>query len=481
MASIWRQSMPMKQFSPLNGDRDTEVVVIGGGMAGILTAYFLTKRGVKCMVLEAGRIGGGATGNTTAKVTAQHGLVYADLLTDLGEERARQYADANMQAVERYRSVIREEKIACDFVDTSTILYATEDPAPLQREHRAAEKLGLPVRLTNQTELPFPVKGALELMEQAVFHPLQFMGKLAEHLEIYEGTQALEVEGNTVVTADGTVRAKDIVVATHFPFINAPGYYFLRMHQDRSYTIALQGVGRLSGAYLGIDGDALSLRSHGDLVLLCGSGHRAGENVSGGKYSDLLAAAERLWPGSREVARWSAQDCMPHDRIPLIGKYSAGTDHLYVATGFGKWGMTGSMVAAEALTKAITGEAEVPDVFRPQRNAVRPTSSLKALGKDGIEVAAGLLKEFFAVPNEELDAVPRGGWAEVEYQGETVGAYRDLAGEVHLVQTKCPHLGCHLTWNGDERSWDCPCHGSRFDYRGRRLDGPAQRDLEGER
>ena len=480
MGSIWSDTTCLEPRPALSGDLEAEAVVIGGGMAGILTAYYLKERGIESVVLEAARIGSGQPQNTTAKVTAQHGLVYDKLLRTAGEEKARQYAAANQRAVEEYRRLVREKGIDCDWTDCPAYLYSAKAAEPMRMEAEAARRLGLSAAFTSETELPFQVKGAVRLDGQARFHPLHFLKAIAQDLTIYEKTRVETVEGGEVKTARGTVRAKHIVFACHFPFVNAPGYYFLRMHQERSYVLALEGAQRLSGMYLGTDADGLSFRRSGELLLLGGGNHRTGENTAGGKYELLRRSAQRFWPESRESAHWSAQDCMPLDGIPYIGRFSGSTPDWYVATGFGKWGMTSSMAAALRISELVTGgEAADSAVFSPKRFDL--PASAKNLLEDGRQAVKGLARSLLTPPRAELEALAPGRGGVVEWDGEKAGVYRDETGELFVVSVRCPHLGCQLEWNPDEKTWDCPCHGSRFDYRGQLLDGPAQEHLPAHR
>ena len=474
MESIWYETGALPEHDRLNQDLKTEVAVIGGGMAGVLTAYFLKKGGAKVVLLEGARIGCGATGKTTAKMTAQHGLTYAELIRKLGTPAAQEYASAMAGAVAAYWSVAKAEEIACDLQKAPAFLYARRTAAPLEEEAHAAALCGIFAKLTDRTELPFAVKGALCFPESAVLHPLKFLGALAKELHLYEHTRAMDVRDHAVITDHGVVEAEKIVIATHFPFLNRPGYYFMRMHQERSYVLALRGAPKLLGTYYGIEEDGYSFRSAGETLLLGGGGHRTGE-THGGKYDDLRAVAKTLFPESREVAAWSAQDCATLDGLPYVGRYSASTPDLYVAAGFRKWGMTGSMAAAQSLSEEILhGQARYP-LFSPQR--FHFSASAKALMDESLQSVKGLTAEWFTLPAEAAEAVSRGQGQLVEFRGQKIGVYKDETGTVHVVPTRCAHLGCQLEWNPDEHSWDCPCHGSRFDIDGRLLDGPALHHL----
>ena len=471
--SLWNQTEKLQGRAALAEDISVDVAVIGGGLTGILTSHFLEQSGRECVVLEADTIGGGQTGNTTAKITSQHNLIYQKLMQSVGKEKAKLYAAANQKAIEQYRILIEKYGIDCEWRDCPAYLYTTGNGELLRKEHRAAVELGLPAELTEQTELPFDVKQALCFQGQACFHPLKFLNRIAEDVKVYEHTKVLRVEGHLIETDRGNVTASKIVFACHYPFVLSPGYYFLRMHQERSYVLALRGTPQMQGMYLGIDQDGLSFRSAGDMLLLGGAGHRAGENVMGNQYQYLLQKAEEFWPECRKILEWSAQDCMTLDGIPYIGKFGRKTDDWFVATGYQKWGMTSSMSAALILTDLICGrENPYAEVFSPQRMTVG--ASAKTFLQEGKYASVNLLKEKFVPPKETLEQIRPGQGGVVELDGEKTGVYKDEKGNVYAVSVKCPHLGCQLVWNPDEKSWDCPCHGSRFDYRGNLLDGPAQ-------
>lgn len=474
--SIWTNTVKMPQYPSLIGDQTVDVAVIGGGLAGVLTAHFLEQAGRKCVVLEADRIGSGQTKNTTAKVTSQHGLIYGKLMQTVGRELAQQYADANREAIERYRILIRKYGIECEWEACGAYLYATEQERALREEYRAAAELGISVRMIDQpekTELPFPVKKALLFERQARFHPLKFLCRMLPGLSIYEGTRVLHVDGQTLITDRGKIKADQIVFATHYPFLNMPGYYFLRMHQERSYVIGLEHAPKIQNMYLGVDPDGLSLRQAGKFLLLGGGKHRTGDEKPGNPYETLQHAAEQYFPQAELRYAWSAQDCMTLDGIPYIGKFGKQTDRWFVATGFQKWGMTTSMAAAVILTDLMCGRKNrYADVFSPQRRTM--LASVKTFCEEGAYAVVNLAKEVFLFPKEKLGDIRPGTGGVIEYKGKKVGVYKTEKQELYFVSVKCPHLGCQLSWNQAEKSWDCPCHGSRYDYSGKLLDGPAQ-------
>ncbi len=478
MKSIWIETAGSpKKHAPLAQNLQVGAAVIGGGMAGILTAYLLGKRGMDCAVLEAAEIGSGQTKGTTAKITSQHGLLYGQLVRQFGADKARQYAHANQQAVTQYRAVVDELDIACDFIMQDAYLYSLHERDELLFEAKTAAALGLPASFAESVNLPFDTVGAVRFTNQAQFHPLKFLYAVSERVRVFEHSPVQRVDGNTLYVNGQTVTADKIVFATHYPFVNMPGYYFARMYQSRAYSIALQNAGSLDGMYIGTGESALSLRAYKDYVILCSMDHRTGENSDGGRYDSLCGTARSLYPECREVARWSAQDCVTPDDVPYIGHYCATQPDWYVATGFNKWGMSSSMAAAQILCDSITGRENAnADVFSPQRfNLPTFTGVLDCSG----QAVKGLSRENLTIPQETLDALPAGHGGVVLVEGEKVGVYKEPNGRTHLVDTRCPHLGCQLEWNPDEKSWDCPCHGSRFDFHGRLIDNPAQENLRG--
>ena len=474
--SLWINTVGLPCYPAWNGDREVDVAVIGGGLAGILTAHFLEQAGRKCVVLEADRIGSGQTKNTTAKVTSQHGLIYGKLMRTVGRDMAQQYADANREAIERYRILIRKYGIECEWETCGAYLYGTEKERELREEYRAAVELGISARMIDhpeKTELPFPAKKALLFERQARFHPLKFLERILDGLEIYERTRVLRVDGRTLITDRGSIKANQIVFATHYPFLNMPGYYFLRMHQERSYVIGLEHGPRIQNVYLGVDPNGLSLRQAGNFLLLGGGNHRTGDEKLGDPYEALKRAAEQYFPQASVRYAWSAQDCMTLDGIPYIGKFGKQTDHWFVATGFQKWGMTTSMAAATILTDLMCGRKNrYADVFSPQRKTM--LASAKTFCEEGAYAVVNLTKELFAFPKEKLEDIRPGTGGTIEYEGKKVGVYKTEEEDFYFVSVKCPHLGCQLSWNQAEKSLDCPCHGSRYDYSGKLLDGPAQ-------
>ena len=429
MSSLWHETASLPCFPRLRENIRADVLIIGGGMAGLLTAYLLKERGISSVILESGKICGGTTGNTTAKITLQHGLIYSELIKK-GEERAKAYYEINRLALAKYKKL--SESIKCDFEIKDNYIYSLDDRSRIENELTALSKIGGEGSFSDTPCLPFPTVGAVRTENQAQLHPLLFASHIAKQLNIYENSPVAEMKGNTAVTDAGSVQAESVIVATHFPFINKHGLYSLKLYQHRSYVIALENAAEVDGMYLDEKEKGLSLRSYRSLLLLGGGDHRTGKK--GGGYTELNRIAKELYPEAREKFRWAAQDCMSLDSMPYIGSYSKGTRRLYTLTGFNKWGMTGSMAGAELICDLLSGKSNpYAEIFSPSRSML--SSQLFLNGAESI------------------------------------------IGYLYPTAKRCPHLGCALRYNRAEHSWDCPCHGSRFTESGRVIDGPANGDL----
>lgn len=476
MKSVWSESCKFRKREALNKDIKTDVLVIGAGIAGVLTAYMLKQKGREVVLIDAAEIASGNTKNTTAKITSQHDLIYSKLITEFGEEKARQYAKANELAIKKYKEIIEDKRIECDFEEKPAYVYSLNEVDVLKEEVEAAKNLGIDAEFVQEANLPFKINGAVKFNNQAQFNPLKFLKGISNELVIYENTRALEIKENLVVTSGGNITANNIVVATHYPIMNAPGYYFMKMHQERSYVLALENTSEIDGMYIDLNKEGYSFRTYNNLLLLGGISHRTGENEEGGSYDELRKVAKRLYPKAKEKYYWSAQDCMTIDGIPYIGRYSSETPNIYVATGFNKWGMTSSMVSAMIISDMILEkENDFSEIFSPRRFDL--SLSINNIANDLIETAKNFIAQKVYIPSSEIEHIKNGHGGIIEYNGEKVGVYKNKEGKEFFVSTKCTHLGCQLSWNSDELTWDCPCHGSRFDYKGRLIGSPATKDL----
>lgn len=431
MKSVWQQEKRQQHYSVLKGNKRTQVLVIGGGMAGILCARKLQETGKDVILLEANRIGGGITAKTTAVLTAQHDFLYQDMIKSFGEKAAGAYLQANLQAVEEYRKL--SSKITCDFADLPSMQFTTGALERLSREADVVKSLGFDACFTENVEFPENATGAVVYPNMAQFHPLKFLFGASQGLEIYENSRVLDLQGTTAILEHGSVQADQVVVATHFPFVNRKGLYFMKLYQSRSYVLALENAPNPNATMVELEGQGIYFRPYGNLLLVGGGDHRTGKVKDG--FSFLRNYVQMHFPRARVLYAWANQDCMSLDGLPYVGAYSPSMSGVYVATGFNAWGMTNSMVAANIIRDQICGkENPLTDALRPDRSVLHK----QLLSNLGSTVAD------FVIPTVK----------------------------------RCPHLGCALKWNPYEHSWDCPCHGSRFDEKGKLLDTPAQKDAE---
>ena len=432
-------------YPPLRGRQQAEAVVIGGGLCGVTTAYLLVLGGMNVMLLEADRLGHGSSGHTMAKVTAQHGLIYSRLKKQWGREVAKAYAASQTGALNAMAELVEGRHISCSWTwqDASLCALNQEEENLLEIEEEAAQEAGLAASLKPDGGCPIPVRKLLTLQAQAMFDPYAYLCALSDAItsmggRIHEDSRVVAINTQSVSTETGSVHSPFVIIATHFPIINFPGLYFLRARQQRSHVAALEGVPFFQGMYLHIGEGGFSLRRQGGLALLGAFDYTCGSHTDV-NYDELLRRkAAQFLPDSRPIAAWHSQDLISADGLPFIGPYSRRTPNHFVAAGFSKWGMTNSMAAAQAISARILGEA-LPEaaIFDPARsfkNSMPPV--LKTLTS-------------------------------------TTASY--LLGFPRKSAPRCPHMGCKLKYVGAAASWDCPCHGSRFDSIGRIKNGPAVR------
>jgi glycine/D-amino acid oxidase-like deaminating enzyme/nitrite reductase/ring-hydroxylating ferredoxin subunit len=496
--SVWVDTAPApKQHARLSGEVHADVAVIGGGIVGITTALLLAEAGATVALLEAGRLAGGTSGFTTAKVSSQHGLIYDELRSKHGAETAQRYGAANEAALAWIARRAEQDGIDCDFRRRDSYAYVTEagDREQVEREAEAAAAAGLPATLVEETPLPFPVAAAVRFEHQAEFHPRKYLHALAQRLidaggRIFERSHAVEVgerDGRQrVKSPGGRVTAERAIVATHYPFLDR-GLAFARLAPQRSYAITCRIAGAPpEGMHISGDAPTRSIRAvpipgaNGEeLLLVGGEGHRTGtERDTELRYERLEAFAREHWEVVSVEHRWSAQDPVTVDLLPYVGALTPRNDKVLVATGFAKWGMTGGTAAALLLADLALGRPAMwADLFDPNRLTLR--ASLPRLVTENAQVAAHFVGDRLAKPDKRsLDDLQPGEGGIVEHDGERVAAYRDEEGAPIAVSARCTHLGCLVSWNPAERSWDCPCHGSRFAPDGTVLEGPAVHRLE---
>ncbi|MDE5996154.1 MAG: FAD-dependent oxidoreductase, partial [Eubacterium sp.] len=372
-----------------------------------------------------------------------------------------------------YEKLIKENHIDCDFEKKNAVLYSLEDENIIEKEAIAAKKAGIKCYVTRKTELPFPVKSALVFENQAQFNPLEFLSAISEHLEIYENTKAIRVENNVVFTNRGNIKAENIVFACHFPFVNFPGAYFLRLNQERSYVVSSKWNGKLNGMYI----DAVkgfSFRTYENNIIIGGGAHRTGKAENGNSFKLIEKKGKMLFPDFKAEYCWSAQDCISLDGIPYIGRLVKSNPNIFVATGFNKWGMTSAMVSANRISDMISGNnCYENSVFSPSRFSL--SASSKNICMNTAETVEGFCG-YLGHTNLQARDIACETAGIINYKGKKCGAYRCKDRKLYIVSLKCPHLKCLLNWNDTTKTWDCPCHGSRYDYKGNLLDNPAQKN-----
>ena len=490
--SVWIETGPEQpRFGELDSDVRADVAVVGGGIAGITTALLLSEAGAEVALVEADRLAHGVTGHTTAKVSSQHGLIYDRLRSRFGADAARTYGEANEAALDWIAR--RAEHIDCDFRRRSAYAYATSpsDRKKLESEAEAATEAGLPATLTETAPLPFETEGALRFDDQAEFHVRKYLAGLIEQLtaagcRIFERSRAVEVDGGdpcTVKTPGGRVTAGSVVIATHYPFLDR-SLAFARVHPERSYAILCRTADAPpEGMLISAGSPTRSVRSvpldGEELLLVGGEGHRTG---TGGdteeRYRRLEAFAREHWDVRSVEYRWSAQDNTTVDGLPYVGRLAPWERRVLMATGFAKWGMTGGTAAAMLLSDLALGRDHPwAKLFDPGRLTLR--ASAARLVKENAEAGVRFVGDRLTKPGRRsIDDLRPGEGDIVRHDGEKVAAYRDEDGAVLAVSPACTHLGCQVNFNTAERSWDCPCHGSRFAPDGSVLQGPAVHRLE---
>lgn len=428
--SLWQDTCKTINFPKIEKDLQTDVLIIGGGIAGILCAYFLKQKKVDYVLCEAKQIGCGTTGKTTAVLSAQHDVLYGELIKKQGKEYAKLYLEANLNAINDFRKIAND--IPCDFEICPSYQYSAKKDKQLENEIPALKELEFNAKLTKGIPLPIKSKTSLCFPTGAQFHPLKFIYGIAKELNIYENSKIDKVEDTTAFCGNNKIFAKRIIVCTHFPFMNNHGLYFTKLYQKKSYVLALEGAGKYHGTFVDKD-NGFYFRNYKNFLLVGGGDHRTGHIKNG--FEAVRKFASENFPNAIEKYAWSTQDCMSLDSVAYIGKYSKNTPNIYVATGFNEWGMTTSMIASQILCDMICQKSnKYEKVFNPSRNMIKP--------------------QLFA------------------NMGETFINF------INPFPKRCSHLGCALKWNKYEHSYDCSCHGSRFTENGEIINNPANKNLK---
>ena len=499
MSSLWLNSIQYKNnykndYDCLRGDVEADVCVIGAGIFGLSCAYYLSKLGFSVVVLDKAGIATKATGHTTAKITSEHGLFYDYLINSYGERFAGDYLEANERAIENIKGIVDAENINCDFEYQNSYVYTTK-PAELRAikdEVKAVNSLGGSCDFVTKTGLPFEVCGAVCFKNQAQFHPLKYVYGLCNSIvsnngKIYTNTLVYDLEKDSdfsyrVIANGYCVSCKFVIVATHYPFINFPGFYFAKMYQSTSYLIAIDAKKSLfNGMYISAFSPTFSYRTakiDGKNLLIIGGGdHKTGHpSCYRDTYGLLEREAKKFYPDAEVLYRWNTRDCISLDKIPYIGQYSMSLPNVFVGTGFKKWGMTSSNVAANIIVDKICGKQNKYEyVFKSSR--LKPFKNADEMKNMLVQSKNSLLVDKLKPSNFHFDEIKNDSGGIIEINNEKVGVYKAPDGKIFAVKPICTHLGCLLSWNDVDKTWDCPCHGSRFNFKGENLYDPAFKDL----
>jgi glycine/D-amino acid oxidase-like deaminating enzyme/nitrite reductase/ring-hydroxylating ferredoxin subunit len=477
--SIWLATSPATSYPSLTEDVEVDVAVVGAGIAGLTAALELKRRGLTVAVLEAARVATGVTGNTTGKVTSLHRLAYSQLADQHGRAKARAYGQANQAAIEHVARTVAAEGIECGFRRVANYTYAESDStlAKVRAEAELTASLDLPATFTTDVPLPFATSGAVRFDHQAQIHAVNYLQGLGRAVDgegsfVVEGTRVRRIKDGSpaeVVTEGGTVRSHDVIVATNVP-LGDGGRFAERLSLHRSYIVASPVRGFPADAtFISVDEPMRSLLAVNlggtDYVLVGGEGHLVPGGGDTSARFDRLAGFAKEHLGAEEPAyRWSTQDAMPVDGLPFAGPMLPDSQHVYAITGLRKWGLTNGTAGALVVADLITG-GDNPwiELFDTNREV---TAKAAASSSDAPTEAP-----------EPDKALGPGEGIVVEIGGEPTAVYRDDHGSLRTLTAVCTHLGCTVEFNGRARTWDCPCHGSRFALDGTVIQGPAEKDL----
>lgn len=493
--SFWDEGVTETRFLPMQGAATADVAILGGGMVGITLAEILKQAGKRVAVIDALHVGAQVTGRSTGKLTALHGLIYADLIREHGEGTARLYAQANQEALEHVAGRVEHYGIDCTLERMPAFTHS-ESGAGLDKiraEVDAAQRIGLPARYVDEAPAPFKIAGAVRLDEQLQFHPQRYIRALAETIPgndsmIFEMTRALNLEEgspNRVITNRGTLTAQDVVIATHLPFL-IRGFHFAKAY-PRAHVVLATRIGQATapgGLFISsAETPSFSTRAfrNGETTVLIttGGGVPLGRSDVAQHYRALREYVQSRFDVQEELCWWSNEDYDSMDRLPFVGRISRDA-RVYVATGFSAWGLSNGTAAAQILADRILGGAkrnQIAEIFSARRWSPRASARRFTLGN--AQVARDFVQDRVTTFRaRHLSELGTGEGGLVRHQGRLVAAYKDVAGELRTLSPRCPHMGCLLRWNGAEQTWDCPCHGSRFRQDGRLLHGPAVRDMK---
>lgn len=490
--SYWISSSKGDNFNKLEHDIETEVVIVGGGITGVTSAYLLAKEGIDVVLVDADKIAMGSSGRNTGKVTVQHDDFYWQIEKKYGLEAAKLYYDANNEGLNFIESSIKENNINCNFERLPSYIFTEKDSFvdDIKKEYDVCKKIGIDCYYHSNLDLPLDIKAAISFNNQAQFNPKQYIDGLAKAAgklgtKIYENTTIVDLmlnKGFECKCRDGhIIKSKKVIIASHAPWYDGLNLFFAKEVSERSYLLAGDlNIDLPKGMFINLEQPSRTFRCYegeGKRLLIIGGGdHKVGQ---GGKeseiYNTLKNYANKVFEVDNFRYQWSAQDCMSFDNLPFIGRISSEEDDIYVATGYSKWGITNGVSAAIIIKDLITkGSSRYEEVFNPSRKGGFFT---KDFIKENVNVAINMVSGKLKLGSDNMPK-EKGEGKIVNIEGKRYGAYRNFDNELYIVDITCTHLGCELTFNGAEKTWDCPCHGSRFDYEGNVVEGPALKPLK---
>lgn len=482
----WISSSEGRSFDALKEDISTDHLIIGGGITGITCLYLLSKAGLDVSLIDANRVGFGTSGRNTGKATAQHGYIYSRIEGKYDIEWAKLYYKANSEAIDFIENVAREHNIDCQFKRLPAYLFTQDEDyaGKLEREFEICRQIGADCSFEREIPVPLKILCAIRMNGQAQFHPKRFLDGLAEQAvkqgaRIYENTWVIDFhpgEECVIKTKNGkSITAKNVIIASHYPCYDGRGFYFTRLKPDRSYIIGIETESFPEAHFINAEEPAISLRfiPEEKILLISGENHKVGHEDDD-HYQKLKNFAKEVFGNDNVKYEWSAQDYIPHDYIPYAGYINSDYKNIFIATGYRKWGLTNGIVAATVIKDLILeGDSPYRELLSHLR--VKDIVSFNFL-KENMDMAVQLISGKLRVGETEIPD-ETGIGITVNISGKRCGFYREDSGDYYLIDITCPHMGCELKWNSQERSWDCPCHGSRFDYKGNVLEGPAEYSL----
>ena len=494
--SYWVESTNQTNYPKISENMNTDVLIIGGGITGIATSYMLSESNLSIIIVDANRIGMGVTANTTAKITSQHALIYDYLLNSYNFDTAKAYLDSNEEAKKNIYNIINKENINCDFSYQDSYVYTCNksNVTKVVDEVSAVTSLGLKAKYVTECPLPFSIEAAIKFPKQAQFHPRKYILSLLPILErrgvqIFENSKVIDIkhinDAYEVYIDNYKITCKYLVMASHYPIKNFPGMYFIKMYQDSSYAIGIELEKEIfDGMYISCDTPTASFRNivqdNGKkLLIVGGSGHKTGDISTDieSSYINLENYIKSIYPKAKIKYRWMTEDCVTLDKIPYIGEFSKFLPNMYVATGYKKWGMTSSHVAAKIISDKILDRSNPYEkIYTATR--LEPIKNSKEFGNILKQSVYSLAINKASNPILSYTELKNDSGGVVDYKGKKLGIYKNKQGKMFAVIPYCKHLGCELSWNNLEKTWDCPCHGSRYDYTGKIITEPTTETLD---